>query len=351
MGFFIIGVNWVVSGEVGVRLKVFKYLTSERGLKEIYDIYKAVQDLDVYAKAIYKGNWEDALDEAFFHLMDNYDSSKGELDHYAIKVVGKILFNKNKREVSVSDYELLLFSNNKEVSCQDSVISNMDSSTYSNNFEECLQDMVEYFIKDFKFFVGGNPKDKLMNYNILTGKYTASVIADARAYLIKTYLKPYKEFLKKYKICGVHKVDFTKYTRSFDQGLVLVSEINDIFMVKKNMNGRSKILYRLDLKEVVRKIVKIIYQDSKAGVFDIASCEVYMSLSGKITTSMEELKSLIEKELIFNILAQNPFKILKYDEGVNIIFTSNRDVHPSLFFTLFDYMLVFDLEKLTVKEV
>jgi len=185
-------------------------------------IWEELNALKYYAISLYKDNWEDALDESYMHLIENYDESKGELSHYAIRVVATIYINKYKGEVK--DEEVLQIESDK-ASYNNYLESNdLDSLLRSEeNLNEAIKDCENFltpmFIEDFLFFKTMNPRDKKLNYDFLQELYSDAVIVKAFGNLISKYSDTLDNLYKLKKECTYRDYPQDRYKKNFDSAI------------------------------------------------------------------------------------------------------------------------------------
>ena len=79
-------------------MKYYRYVRNSDSVLA-FKVHNAVMNCKQLAIAKYKSNWEDALDDAYFHILEHFDESQGSLEHYAMSVVSTIYLNKYSREV------------------------------------------------------------------------------------------------------------------------------------------------------------------------------------------------------------------------------------------------------------
>ncbi|MGV3076447.1 hypothetical protein ACEE21_15320 [Clostridium baratii] len=332
-------------------MRLFKYLSS-KSPKELYDIFKVVQSLKPYAKSKYGSNYEDALDASYEHIIKNYDSDKGELRNYAIKVVGTIWLNSNKKEVANEEKTKISLDTK---TAQDFVNSpteeKMEENLKSDNINSCINDMVEFFVKDFKFFATTNSKYKKMDYSELRDKYTSESILSAMRYLNKTYSEEIGKFISYSKTSSIRNFDENRYKKSIDTSLEYKGILNDIVLLKRKQGSHIKKVYKVSLKDTISKILELFYSDTNYGMIVVANIPVYLTLSGKIVDNIDDLKYSLEKELVGSLLSRTSLKVLRYERGNEILLSSTKDTQCDVVLPLFGKNVSINFERVVVKEV
>lgn len=332
-------------------MRLFKYLSS-KSPKELYDIFKIVQSLKPYAKSKYGNNFEDALDASYEHIIKNYDSSKGELRNYAIKVVGTIWLNSNKKELA-SDEQTRISLDVKTAKdfVNSSTEERMEEDLKSNNVNSCINDMVGFFVKDFKFFITTNSKYKKMDYSELRDKYTSESILSAMRYLNKTYSEEIGKFVAYSKQSSIRNFDENRYKKSIDTSLEYKGNLNDIILVKRKQGSHIKKVYKVSIEDTINKIMELFYSDTNYGMIIVANIPVFLTLSGKIVDNVGDLKYSLEKELVGSLLSRTSLKVLHYDRGNEILLSSTKDTQCDVVLPLFGKNVSINFERVVVKEV
>ena len=159
-------------------MKFFKY--AENGtsdLSTMYDIFCSIRSLENYAKKIYKNRWEDALDDALFHMLRNYDPSKGPIDNYAIKLVKTIKKNEFGYE-KPSEYITELGDESQEdvPDTVERVEEIKKEIAKSVELQNCIKDMAKHFVRDFRFFCSMKANVRKDSYSDVFEKYSHKVI-------------------------------------------------------------------------------------------------------------------------------------------------------------------------------
>lgn len=318
----------------------------------MYKIYIVVQGLKAYAISIYKDYWEDALDEAFFHIIENYDPTKGDLEHYAIIVVKTILLNRNKKEVADDD---VIQSSADTRTTDDSGTTLFDmvvgKDTDSVDVEKCIIEMAPYFVKDFKFFKTDSPRDRRLSYTTLFEKYSLDCISTAKSYLLREYTDSVEDFYSFAKTGSMHSFSKDRYKKSLNTSVEFVEKINDIIVIKKKENSHIKRVFSFSIEDALETILDLFYSDDSKAILSIAGVTMYSTMAGKIVDSREELMKSLEYELIGSLLSRTSLKLFKYDEGEILYFSSIKDEQRDVCIEIFGKSVFFPFNRLVVKEV
>lgn len=334
-------------------MKVFKYLSNRKGIAEMYRIYKAVQDLKHYALLKYKGDWEEALNASFFHICSNYNPDKGELEHYAIKVVGTIYLSANSKELVNSEQTDLCIDlqSVKDYSIPGSQGGIDTEEDEDNDFERCLTEMLAVLLKDFKFFASLCTRERKGNYSQIFKKYSPSTINQVRTYLLEKYQKDVSRLYEFAKKSNMRDFGEDRYCKSLDKGVTFCGSINDIIIARKEPGYHVKVLYRLNIKDIIDDIIKLFYTDLEYGRAVIEGASIYVTLSGKIAYSETELRSLLERELVGSVLSRTSLRVVHYARGEFMLLSSTKDYHSEIQLPMFGKNFIVEFERVTVKEV
>lgn len=330
-------------------MKVFKYLFNKKGVAETYEIYKAVRALTPYAKSKYKGQWEDALDESFFHILENFDSSKGELEHYATRVVGTIFLNKNSKEVSNTEQTDICMDLQ---SAKEYTLVGKRDEVLDTDFNSCLRDMVSVLVKDFRFFASLSNKDRKCDYGKLFSKYSLGTIKEVQDYLTEKYKDEVSRILGYAKSVSIRDFNEDRYLSSVDEGLEYLESLNGIALIIRKKGYHTKKVFKIDIGEVLDNIIGLFYKDSSNyGLATIEGNPVYVSLSGNIVSTESELRDCIERELIGTLVSRTTLKVVHYGRGDIILFSSTKDTQCDVILPMFGKDYVVSFERIAVKEV
>ena len=331
-------------------MRLFKYL-STKSTKEMYDIFNVVSSLKKYAQIKYKDNYEDALDASYMHIVEHYDSSKGDLKNYAIKVVGTIGLGSNKKELANEEQTRLSLDSKTASEFFNSPIDSLEENFKSSNINSCIKDMVSLFVKDFKFFATQSTKYRKMDYKELLDKYSVESIVNAKNYLMEKYSKEIEKFISYSKVASIRNFNEDRYLKSLDTSLEYKGSLNDIILIKRKQGSHVKKVYRVLIEENINTLLDLFYTNTDYGKILIADVPIYLSLSGKIVDSEEELRCSLERELVGSLLSRTSLKVIHYDKGNEILLSSTKDVQYSVVLPLFDKNVSIDFERVVIKEV
>lgn len=332
-------------------MKFFKYASS-KSYRELYDIFKVIKKFRHIAIKRYGDKFEDVLDDAFEHIIKNYDSNKGELENYASKVISKIGLNKTKEIADCEQTNISLDSKiAKEYNFSDEEVSHIiEDSIKLGNINDCITYIAGSFVKDFKFFSSKNPKDKKIDYSDLKDSYSSESIINATKYLMNEYSKEIERFISYSRDTSIRDFNEDRYLKSIDNSLEYKGNINDIILLKRRQGSHVKKIYRVNIKEVINSIINLFYTNSDYGKIDIEGVSVYLSLSGKILDSIEDLIFFLEKELVGSILSRTSLKVLKYKRGNEILLSSTKEQN-NIVLPIFNKSFNIQFERMVIKEV
>lgn len=331
-------------------MRVFQYLDSGKGISDMYAIYCEVQKLKPYAIALYKTWWEDALDAAYFHILENYDADKGSLENYATKVVSTICLNRYRKEVASSDQTILTLDLQKvdEFGIPEEVLMGEDRGS---DIRACIIDLIPYFIKDFKFFVSSSVKDRKLNYKYIFNKYSCSVVEEAKDILVNFYAKKLAVMIAYSKSVTLKNFSDDRYTKSFDSGLKYKCELNNIVIVERFKGSHAKKLFRFHIKEYVDYLVERFYLLEGKSKVCIEGIDIYVTISGMIVVGIDNLRASLECELVGSILSRSSLKVIRYDKGEEILFSNTKDEQSDILLPMFGSDITIGFERVVSKEV
>ena len=315
------------------------------------EIYKVVQDCKPYAMLKYRSWWEDALDAAFFHILDNYSSDKGELENYATRIVGTILLNKNKKE-ETNDEKTKLGLDLKaaaDYSSEDFEFVYKDGKCRDLN--KCIKDFAKLFANDLKFFISSVAKDRVMDYSKFFDTYPIDIISEAKKYLTDKYQDKVVEFLKVGKGTGIRNFSADRYLDSLDNGIEYLGGLNGIIIVRRRQGSHMKNAYRVSIKELLGMFHKLFYGENGLLRLDFEGNTVYLTLSGRYVDSVSKLNDYLERELVGSLLSRTSLKVFYYDRGNEILLSSTKDTVNSVFLSVFGKSVQIDFERAVVKVV
>ena len=331
-------------------MRLFKYV-STKSPKEMYDIFNVVCSLKQYAKIKYRDNYEDALDASYMHIVEHYNPSKGDLKNYAIKVVGTIGLGSNKKELANEEQTRLSLDNKTASEFINSPLDSLEENFKSSSVNSCIKDMVGLFVKDFKFFATSSSKYKKMDYKELLEKYSIESIVSAKNYLMEEYSDEIERFMSYSKVASIRNFSEDRYLKSLDTSLEYKGVLNDIILVNRKQGSHIKKVYKVSIKENIDMLMDLFYSDTNYGKIVIADVPIYLSLSGKIIDTEEELRSSLERELVGSLLSRTSLKVINYDRGNEVLLSSTKDTQYSVILPLFDKNVSIDFNRVVIKEV
>ena len=337
-------------------MKYYKYIRkSDKVL--IFKVHQAVRNCKNLAISKYGSNWEDALDDAYFHILDHYDETQGSLQHYATSIVGKIYLNKFAKEVGsdiVYDIESdkQAQDNDKQYNEYESIEFDIDSLEYSEELNSCIQYLIPFFIKDYELFRSKDSSTRKLDYSGLFEKFSFNAICETVKILADKYYDNAKYIRTLSKGCHVRNFKADRYKSSLDKTLSYLGRIGDIVKCKLIGTKRKKFLYTIDLNDLLDKIFIMFYSKEGLASIEIEGNPVYCSLSGNIVFSKEDLYDYLEREIIGSVLAlRSNLKVLHYTEGKEIILTSTKEDEQRVILSMFNTGVYIPLKRLILGKI
>ena len=337
-------------------MKYFRYVkNSEMDLP--LRVHVAIQNCKPIAMSKYKTRWEDALDDAYFHVLEHYDESQGSLEHYAMRIVNTIYMNKYSKEVG-SDVVYNLESDKyaiKEISESDpySCFEEEDIE-YSDELANCIQYLLPFFIKDYELFRSKDGSNRKLNYSGLFDLFSPKVIMDAVNILGEDYYEHAKHINTVAKNCHVRNFDKDRYKQSIDKTIIYINTIGNIVKCRATGKRIKKYAYMLDIQDTIDKLYTMFYSSEGNGIAQrtIYGKEVYCTLSGKIVYSKEDLYEALEREIVGTILSiRSNLRVLDYKRGFSIILSSTRCDEPSIILQLFKTGIYLPIKRMVIGKV
>lgn len=281
--------------------------------------------MKAYSKKIYGANYQDALDNAYRHILENYDSEKGELSHYTIAIIHNINFNATKKEVSIQDVASLAMDSKAFKDNNGDPLDELLSrqSEYADkSVDNCIQYLLKYYITDFKFFKSNKSSDRLNDYEELYDKFSVKTILSAVNLISEKYDSDIEELYNLKKQLRFKSYTRDRYMESFDNAIEYMCEFNGIVIYKKLVAKGNKVVYEINVEEVLKRFKKVFY----SGMLNrkIGNVDCFITLSGKLITDEGELNEYIENELIGSILSRvQQMGVMRYERGKSILLTSS----------------------------
>lgn len=288
-------------------------------------VYSVVWGLKSYARSIYRDLWEDALDMSFFHIIKNFnEESGGDLEHYATKVVGKILLNKYAHEIE-HETSLQIELDNKSV--EEGALAEVQPSISSTNVKDCVNYLFPMFILDWVFFKTQKPEFRKLSYEGLFEKFSESTVAKSMKYLVSKYNDELEELYNLRKECHYRNFPEDRYKSDLDETVEYISTFNGVVLLKQISGTKSKKnYYDIDLVGTINDIITELYTNENGYARKIGSCMVYCTLSGRLVLTKEELLKALETELVGAILARNRVKVVAYEKGKSLLISSSKEL-------------------------
>lgn len=316
-------------------MNYFEY-TKTLSTSTIYEILEVVNSLKGYAIKIYKGLAQDALDAAFNHIIKNYDENSGELEHYATKVVGKILLRKFAREVEIDGEILEGIVNKKKANVgyynPEGILDSL--TAIPNTVDACVNYLLPFFIQDYKFFKTRKAEDRRLEYNGIFNKFSYSVINESMNQLVNTYGEDMEYLLELKSNCHYRNFPSDRYLKSLDENVEYVDTVEGIILYKKNSSRLKRFIYCIDIKDALYQLKFKLYREEYKRV--IGDITVYCTLSGQLVTDENELNEILESELVGALLARahSTMGVLRYDRGSSLMLSSNRAEEKGFLFEI-----------------
>lgn len=304
----------------------FNYVpVDEKSAEFMLRVYETVYSLVEYAKTIYGSYAYDVLDKSFFHVLDNYRSDKGDLRHYSIAIVKTIGLGRYSKEV---EHEITLLSGLDSNAIKDTstnpleIISNED---YSDDMQECINYLVPFFVKDFKFFCTSRREDRKLSYKGIFSKFDYDVVGRCMKYLVSKYKEDISSLYDFKSDCHMRSFTDERIAKSVDSAVAFEGVLNDVILYKCKQRCK-RFFYTVDIEELIYNIDKVVYQ---SGVLHrvVEQKDIYLTLSGNIVIGKKECLSELENSVIGSIFARLPsVKLVNYENGVLIIASAKSDM-------------------------
>lgn len=296
----------------------------------VWQIYNVVysNNMKAYALRIYGNNYKDALDNAYRHVLENFDASKGELDHYVISVIHKINLSANKHEVHHQELtDAKIDSDSYKLNNGDPLdeIISSESANVDADVDSCIRYMLKYYIEDFKFFKSKKISERVYDYSDIYNKFSTSSLLTAFKIMSESYDAEIEELYILRKKLRFKPYSDDRYLESFDKEVEYKAFFKGIIIYRKLKPKAPKVVYEIDICDLLNRFKKMFY----SGLYNrnIGGVECYISLSGKIITDENILDDTIESELIGGILSRcQQMKVMKYNKGESILLTSGAQI-------------------------
>lgn len=328
-------------------------LDKERALR----IYQEVYKLANYAKKIYKGYWEDALDKAFFHILENFkDESGGDLEHYAIKVVNTICLGRYNHEIA-HDTSLNMEMDKKSANVKElnplNILTEKEEFFSYNNLKGCINYLLPKFIQDSHFFVTKRAENRKCEYKNIFSMFSSEVILASMNYLVEKYGKEMERLTQLKKKCKYRNFSEDRYKNSMDTSIEYMGMLKGVLLYKSLGKKTARCFYEVNISDAVDYLVKNVYniEESEAKT-EVEGINIYCTLSGQLVCGEVDLRKYLEKELIGTILARmSVLKAVLYERGKSIIFSSSREITNSLKIEFLNNCYYLDFKRIPSKRV
>lgn len=291
-----------------------------------FRIYSVVygKDMKAYAKKIYGANFEDALDRSYRHILENYDPNKGDLEHYVISVIHKINRNIHKNEIGDEAADLamdeLAFKENNGDPLEEYLEKQRKGMPY--DVENCVKYLLKYYIIDFKYFTTNKSSDKINSYSELFENFSIKSIKEAVEYIKVNYQESIEDLYAVKRIMRFKAYPRDRYMEAFDTSVEYLCDFRGIVVYKRPEAKTGKVIYEIDLKEILNRFKKIFY----SGILNrnIGGLECYISLSGKLSFSEAEAMDNLETEIVGSILSRlQQMGVMLYEKGTRLLMTAS----------------------------
>lgn len=317
-------------------------------------IQDTVEKLKPYATTIYKSLWQDALDAAFFHIIKHFDFSISDEDtdsledklyRYSTRVVGTILLGKYNHEI---EHEISLINgmDRESISAENrmnplSILLDSEDEASSHDLESCIDYLTPYFILDYKFFKSQKADHRKLKYTELFEKYSTTVISQAIQFLCDNYSNIMDLLYENISNTRYRLFAKDRYKNSLDQTIRYRGFINNTIIYESNTRVKgNKSFYYFSIEETISDILSEYYSvenTAHSGKFKIHNKIAYVSLSGNIVFSVNELRDYLEYEIIGAILAKiSRLRVVVYQQGKYMILSSPKNDECGLAFSMFD---------------
>lgn len=338
-------------------MNYFDYVES-LDISRIMRIYRAVWSLKGYAISIYKNLWEDALDQAFFHVLANYnEESGGDLMHYATKVVGTIMLNKYSHEI---EHDIALDDGMTKKSAEEdisvnplNIIIETEDMLQVKDVKKCRRYLFPMFIQDYKFFLTKKSEFRKCSYKGIFGMFSTDVIMDTMDYYAKTYGPDMYRLGELKSQCKYRNFPSDRYKSSLDPNLEYSGMLNGVLLYRVASKRGARYFYRFDIKKTLDIICGSYYRSKDCVAHTVVEGkDIFCSLAGKIVIGMDELRETLENEIIGSLLAKvSIFRVLRYERGVDIILSSTKETDMLFPIEVFGYVFKVGFERVPSKRV
>ena len=327
---------------------------------QLIRIFIAVQKMENLAKARYGGRYQDALDAAYFHIVENYDGSKDDgdenLEHYAASIVNTIYRNSSRREV-LSETVLDIESSSqavREVELEDPFSSiGLDCDMeFEREVMECMEELLPNFLKDYELFAGKKSTDRKADYHAIYSKFPDAVIYESVKRMSADY-EDAKYLADLCKSCKLRTFSPDRYKSSMDEAIRFAGMVNGIAVCTYASSRVKRNVYMVHISEFVDEVFNKFYSGEDAiGYRRICGHDIYCSLSGKEVEGEEKLRASIESDAVGALLARViNLRVVEYRAGEMLLVSSSKPEEYGLVLQLFGTPVVLEMSRLTVRRV
>lgn len=310
--------------------KSFKNYGPVRSLEVYRVLYEG--SLVNYARKIYKGRYHDALDKAFIHILENYDESTNNLEHYATSVISKIGLNDLKYEAPqdealMIETDVVSYESDYGNPVKD-IIRAEEAEKEEEDLKECIKFLTPYFIEDYKLFQTLRGSDRKLNYANVYDKFSESLIYKAVLEIRDKYFGVLEELNEIKRNLNFRLYDENRYLKSIDNTLEIVSEVNGVILYTRRNAKKTKYLYEINLRETITDIMRYFYSGRLNR--QLGNITVYCTLNGRFVCSEEDLYNSLEKDVIGVLLSHiQAMKVVQYVKGEKFIMVYSKPYyHP-----------------------
>ena len=343
-------------------MKYFGYSTGGRNSSQfqLTRIYNAVQKMKNLAIARYGGRYQDALDAAFFHIVDNYDESVGDsdesLEHYTASIVNTIYRNNSKKEV-LSEMVLDIESSNqmvKEMEVTDpyTEIEIGGVVEFEKNVSDCIEELFPNFLKDYDIFAGKKTAVRKMNYRSVYKNFSDAVINEAvKRMSVDCEKAGYLAELSRE--CHLRTFAPDRYKSSVDESIRFDGVVNGIVVCTYASSRVKRNVYKVLIKEFIDEVVNRFYTaENPIGYRNICGHDIYCTLSGKEVEGEDALRKSIEYDIVGALLAKVVnLRVVDYQEGKHFYVSSSKPEEYGLYISAFGTDVLLEMTRMTVRRV
>lgn len=315
-------------------MRYFAYIKPYDNVRAL-KIHDVVWGLERYAKAIYKSYYADVLDEAYFHILNNFNEDLGyDLENYATKIVKTIGLNRYSHEIA-NDLSLEIESNKvsyiEDNGNPSSDLVDSEPENLNLGMEECIKYLTPRFIKDFKLFQRQRAEYRTCDYSGMFRMFSTETITKSIDYLKEKYGDVMEGLMQKKQKSRYKSFPEDRYIKSLDPNIEYLGVLQNRLLYRSNTKKTTRFFYNVDIRKNIDAILECIYSHADMYVV-VEGIKVYCSLSGQITSSIDELREILEREIVGTLLARLVnVHVVVYDKGVNLILTVTKELlEPSM---------------------